>query len=100
MAVEVTVEDLKPQEVSWDVVLSIGGADQQGRFTGEGSELNLLHWLRHAEQAIDQLEAVRPTRFAVLPTADIFLGCAHAMHRRSAHISPKSPSAIFSTDLA
>lgn len=30
----------------------------QSRFSGEGADLNLLHWLRHAEQAIEQLSNV------------------------------------------
>ena len=55
MAAQVSVEDLKPQEVSLYMPID---ADRQSRFTGEGADLNLLHWLRHAEQAIEQLESV------------------------------------------
>ncbi|EIW68556.1 hypothetical protein TREMEDRAFT_74089 [Tremella mesenterica DSM 1558] len=40
MSSDVTVEDLKVVE---------------NRFTGEGADLTLLHWLRHAEQAIESL---------------------------------------------
>lgn len=33
----------------------------QSRFSGEGADLNLLHWLRHAEQAIELLDNVSAT---------------------------------------
>jgi hypothetical protein len=33
----------------------------QSRFSGEGADLNLLHWLRHAEQAVEQLDSVSST---------------------------------------
>ncbi|WVW78983.1 hypothetical protein I302_100946 [Kwoniella bestiolae CBS 10118] len=41
MASEASVDDLKVDE---------------SRFQGEGSDLTLLHWLRHAEQAIESLD--------------------------------------------
>ncbi|WWD21891.1 hypothetical protein CI109_106379 [Kwoniella shandongensis] len=36
---------------------------EESRFTGEGSDLTLLHWLRHAEQAIESLpsDELQPT---------------------------------------
>lgn len=56
MVVEVSIEDLKPQEVSR--IAYDESSPAQSRFTGEGADLNLLHWLRHAEQAIEQLDNV------------------------------------------
>jgi hypothetical protein len=57
MSSEVSANALKPEEVSRGFQYS-ARPNKQSRFTGEGADLILLHWLRHAEQAIEQLSSV------------------------------------------
>lgn len=54
------VEALKVQEVSPSTATRMATVtDLQSRFQGEGSDLSLVHWLRHAELAIEHLSNVR-----------------------------------------
>ena len=64
---EVSVAGLKVDEVSFrtysEACLKL--TPLQSRFSGDGADLNLLHWLRQAEQAIEVLQNVRAPRYDV-----------------------------------
>ena len=73
--------------------------DFQSRYAGEGADLNLLHWLRHAEQAIELLAIVRAHLVRQGWFADqIFLGRAHAMYPRSTRLLPQGTPPFASAD--